>query len=75
MGVIRWLAALACIAIGALFGALNRQPIAIDIGIRRFATTSGIALLCSLAAGIAAGMLVATLARAPRRRDGGGSAR
>ncbi|HEY0660765.1 MAG TPA: lipopolysaccharide assembly protein LapA domain-containing protein [Lysobacter sp.] len=78
MRVIRLLIAFACIAIGAIVGALNRQVATIDFGAFYVPTTLGVALLVALLLGVIVGGLAITasvvlplrrrLARAERAR-------
>lgn len=78
MHLIRFLIALACIAAGAIVGALNRQPILVDFGAFQLASTLGVALLGSLLLGVLLGGLAISaglvlpmrrrLARAERER-------
>lgn len=68
MQLIRWLIALACIAVGAVVGALNRQSILIDFGAFQLATTLGIALLASLLLGVLLGGLAISASLVPLRR-------
>jgi len=77
MRVIRLLIAFACIALGAVVGALNRQTATIDFGAFYIPTTLGVALLVALLIGVVVGGLAITasvvlplrrrLARAERR--------
>lgn len=55
MHVIRLLIALACIALGAVVGALNRQTAVIDLGGTQISTTLGVALLVALLFGVLLG--------------------
>ena len=55
MHVIRILIAFACIALGAVVGALNRQAAVIDLGGAQIATTLGVALLVALLLGVLLG--------------------
>lgn len=57
MRVIRLLIALACIALGAIVGALNRQAAVIDLGGTQLSTTLGVALLVALLLGVLLGGL------------------
>ena len=50
MRMIRLLIAFACIALGAVVGALNRQLTTIDFGALQVSTTLGVALLVALRA-------------------------
>ena len=60
MRVIRLLIALACLAIGAVIGMLNRQVAAIDFGAFYIPTTLGVALLVALLIGVIIGGLAIT---------------
>jgi uncharacterized integral membrane protein len=55
MHVIRLLIALACIALGAIVGALNRQAAVVDLGGAQISTTLGVALLVALLLGVLLG--------------------
>lgn len=55
MHVIRLLIALACIALGAIVGALNRQAAVVDLGGAQIPTTLGVALLVALLLGVLLG--------------------
>jgi uncharacterized integral membrane protein len=55
MHVIRLLIAFACIALGAIVGALNRQAAVVDLGGAQIPTTLGIALLVALLLGVLLG--------------------
>ena len=69
MHVIRLLIAFACIALGAIVGALNRQAIVIDLGTVQIATTLGIALLVALLLGVLlGGLAIAASVVLPLRR-------
>lgn len=57
MRLIRFLIALACLALGATVGALNRQPVSIDLGFADLPTNLGIALIVAVLAGVLAGGL------------------
>jgi len=83
MRVIRYLFAFACLALGAIVGALNRQPVSIDLGFVHLPSNLGIALLVSLLIGVLAGGLAISaslvlplrrrLARAERQQAAPGS--
>jgi uncharacterized integral membrane protein len=60
MRLLRLLVAFFFLAAGLAVGALNPQPIAIDLGFAVLHSTLGIALLASLLAGVIAGGLVLT---------------
>jgi len=70
MRVIRYLFAFACLALGAIVGALNRQPVSIDLGFAHLPSNLGIALLVALLIGVLAGGLAisASLVLPLRRR-------
>ena len=55
MHVIRLLIAFACIALGAIVGALNRQAAVVDLGGAQIPTTLGGALLVALLLGVLLG--------------------
>jgi putative membrane protein len=61
MRVIRLLIAFACIALGAIVGALNRQDALIDFGAAKLTTPLGVALLVSLLLGVLLGGLAISL--------------
>ncbi|MHB8911310.1 MAG: LapA family protein [Lysobacter sp.] len=60
MRFIRFLIAFACLAVGAIVGALNRQSVAIDLGVGSAPTTLGVALILTLLIGVAIGGLAVT---------------
>lgn len=60
MRLLRLLVALACLATGVAVGALNPQPIVLDLGATALRTTLGVAILISLLIGVAVGGLVLT---------------
>jgi|SoimicmetaTmtLPB_FD_contig_123_4951_length_956_multi_8_in_1_out_0_2 uncharacterized integral membrane protein len=69
MRVLRLLIAFACIALGAIVGALNRQAAIIDLGAARIPTTLGVALLVALLLGVVlGGAAIATSVVLPLRR-------
>ena len=69
MRVIRFLVAFACLALGAIVGALNRQLIAIDFGVAYIPTNLGVALIVALLLGvIIGGMAVSASLVLPLRR-------
>ena len=78
MRLIRFFVALVCLVLGAVVGALNRQPVSIDLGFANIPSNLGIALLVALLAGVLVGGLAITasvvlplrqrLARAERDR-------
>ena len=55
MRLIRLLVALACLAIGVAIGALNAQPVSLDLGITIFRATLGVCILLSLLVGFLIG--------------------
>ena len=57
MRVIRFLIAFACLALGAVIGALNRQPVSIDVGFGHIASNLGIVMLACLLIGVLIGGL------------------
>ena len=69
MRVLRLLIAFACIALGAIVGALNRQAAIIDLGSTQISTTLGVALLVALLLGVLlGGLAIATSVVLPLRR-------
>ena len=62
MRLIRILVAFACLATGAIVGALNRDLVQIDFGILVISTTLGIAVLVSLLIGVLVGGLAVSAA-------------
>lgn len=78
MRFIRFLIAFACLAVGAIVGALNVQVVHIDFGVGIVAATLGVVLLVALLIGVAVGGLAVTaslvlplrrrLARAEKQR-------
>jgi uncharacterized membrane protein YedE/YeeE len=69
MRVIRLLIAFACIALGAVVGALNRQGAIIDLGAAQIPTTLGVALLVALLLGVLlGGLAIAASVVLPLRR-------
>ena len=60
MRFIRFLIAFACLAVGAIVGALNRQSIAVDFGVGSVPTTLGVALIVALLLGVIIGGLAVT---------------
>lgn len=55
MRLIRLLVALSCLAVGVAVGALNAQPISLDLGITTFHATLGVCILLALLAGVLIG--------------------
>ncbi len=69
MRVIRFLIAFACLALGAVIGALNRQPVSIDLGFGHLASNLGIVMLaCVLAGVLIGGLAIAASVVLPLRR-------
>jgi len=78
MRFIRFLIAFACLAVGAIVGALNVQTVHIDFGVGIVPATLGVVLILALLIGVAVGGLAVTaslvlplrrrLARAERQR-------
>ena len=58
MRLIRFLTALLCLFAGAALGALNPQPVSLDLGIATAHATLGVCVLASLLLGVAAGGIV-----------------
>lgn len=61
MRLIRSLIALCFVALGIVFGALNRQPVRVDLWFAAFEGRLGLVLLAVLLAGAVLGGLVVTL--------------
>ena len=69
MRFIRLLIAFACLAVGALVGALNRALVSVDFGIGSVATNLGVALIVALLLGVLiGGLAVAASLVLPLRR-------
>ncbi|WP_182668412.1 lipopolysaccharide assembly protein LapA domain-containing protein [Marilutibacter penaei] len=69
MRLFRILIALACVAAGAIVGALNRDLVSIDLAFVRIGTTLGVAVLVSLLSGVLlGGMAIAASVVLPLRR-------
>ncbi|MGQ4659369.1 lipopolysaccharide assembly protein LapA domain-containing protein [Lysobacter sp. F6437] len=70
MRLIRFLVAIACLAVGAVVGALNRQLVSIDLGVTHIPTNLGVALIVALLLGVLIGGLAisASLVLPLRRR-------
>ncbi|MBF6024780.1 lipopolysaccharide assembly protein LapA domain-containing protein [Lysobacter niastensis] len=70
MRLIRFLVAFACLALGAVVGALNRGLISIDFGFTTITTNLGVALIVALLSGVLIGGLAisASLVLPLRRR-------
>ena len=60
MRFMRFLIALACLAVGAIVGVLNVQPVAVNFAIGSASTTLGVALILALLTGVALGGLAVT---------------
>jgi len=58
MRLIRWLIALSCLAVGIVVGALNPQPVALDLGVATLHSTVGVCVLVALLGGVIVGGLV-----------------
>jgi len=58
MRLIRWLIALLCLAVGVVVGALNPQPVTLDLGVAVLHSTLGVCLLVALLLGVIVGGLV-----------------
>jgi putative membrane protein len=58
MRLIRWLIALSCLAIGIVVGALNSQPLTLDLGVATLHSTVGVCTLVALLLGVIVGGLV-----------------
>jgi len=57
MRLLRFLIAIACLAAGAIVGALNRTPVVIDLGFSRLPTNLGVSLIVALLLGVLIGGL------------------
>ncbi len=69
MRFIRFLVALACLLAGAALGALNRDPVSIDLGVVAIATSTGVALLAALLIGVlVAGLVISASVIVPLKR-------
>jgi len=67
--LIRLLAAFACLLLGGIVGALNTQPVVLDLGFASLHASLGLAVLVALLAGVLiGGMLIAVGVVAPLRR-------
>src|SRR3546814_5726319 len=60
MRLIRFLIALLCIAAGVVVGALNPQPVSLDLGFTTLRGTLGVSMLIALLVGAIAGGLVSS---------------
>ena len=61
MRLIRLLAAVACLVVGIAVGALNPQPIALDLGFTVLRASLGVTVLVALLAGVLIGGLILTV--------------
>lgn len=69
MRLIRLIAAIACILLGAVVGALNTQPVALDLGIATIRASLGLSMLVALSLGVlVGGGILAIAVVAPLRR-------
>jgi uncharacterized integral membrane protein len=60
MRLIRLLIAVACLAMGIAIGALNTEPVRLDLGFAFIPTSLGIAVLAALLLGVVVGGLALT---------------
>ena len=67
MRALRAVLAVLCLGLGLLLGALNPQPVAIDLGFSVFHASLGVALLLTLLAGVVAGGVVLAASSRLRR--------
>ncbi len=58
MRLIRLLVALSCLAVGIAIGALNAQPVSLDMGFATWHATLGVCVLMALLVGVVIGGLV-----------------
>ncbi len=69
MRLIRLIAAIACILLGAVVGALNTQSVALDLGMVTLRASLGLSVLVSLLLGVlVGGGILAIAVVAPLRR-------
>ncbi|MEO6155200.1 MAG: LapA family protein, partial [Thermomonas sp.] len=69
MRLIRLIAAIACILLGAVVGALNTQPIALDLGMATIRASLGLSMLVALLLGVLiGGSILAVAVVTPLRR-------
>lgn len=67
--LIRLLAAIACLLLGAVMGVLNTQSVALDLGFATLRASLGLVVLAALLIGVLmGGLLVAAGVAAPLRR-------
>ena len=57
MRLLHFLITIACLAAGAVVGALNRAPVVVDLGFSRLPTNLGVSLLVALLLGVLVGGL------------------
>ena len=70
MRLIRLIAAIACILLGAVVGALNTQPVALDLGMTTIRASLGLSMLVALLLGVllGGGILAISVVLPLRRR-------
>lgn len=69
MRLIRLITAIACILLGAAVGALNTQPVALDLGMATIRASLGLSMLLALLLGVlVGGGILAISVVAPLRR-------
>ena len=69
MRLIRLLVAIACILLGGVIGALNTQPVLLDLGITSVRASLGLSILLALLLGVVVGgSILAVGVVAPLRR-------
>ena len=69
MRLIRLIVAIACILLGAIVGALNTQPVLLDVGIASVRASLGLSVLVALLLGVlVGGTILAIGVVAPLRR-------
>ena len=69
MRLIRLIVAIACIVLGAIVGALNTQPVLLDLGIASVRASLGLSVLVALLLGVlVGGTILAIGVVAPMRR-------
>ncbi len=69
MRLIRLIIAFACLAVGAILGALNRDLVSIDFAVVQATTTLGVALIVALLSGVLlGGLAIAASVVLPLRR-------
>jgi uncharacterized integral membrane protein len=67
--LIRLIVAIACILLGAIVGALNKQPVLLDFGFASVRASLGLTLLVALLSGVVVGgTIIAVGVVAPMRR-------